>query len=329
MNRKIHSMITGTGVAIPGRVLTNKDLEKIVDTSDEWIRERTGIEKRHIIEEGRYTSDLCAEAALNALKDAGLSALDVDLICVATVTGDMGFPSTACIVQEKIGAHHAAAFDIAAACSGFLYALSWADAMIATGQARNVLVIGGETLSRITDYQDRTTAVLFGDGAGAAVLQPSEGDRGVVGTYLKSDGRYGQLLYIKGLGTQHPPSHDSIDQRDHFIKMEGREVFKQAVTAMGDAAETVLQRAGYTGDDVDLLIPHQANLRIIDATAKRVKIPPERVFVNVDQYGNTSAASIPIALNEARRSGRVQAGHLVLLVAFGSGLTWASALVRL
>lgn len=321
-------MITGTGTAIPGNVLTNADLERMVDTSDEWIRERTGIEKRHIIEEGRYTSDLCAEAGRNALAEAGLTAEAVDLICVATVTGDMAFPSTACIVQEKIGARNAAAFDIAAACSGFLYALSWADAMIALGRARTVLVIGGETLSRVTDYQDRTTAVLFGDGAGAVVLQPSDGTRGVIDTYLKSDGRYGQLLRIDGLGTKIPPSHESIERRDQYIKMEGREVFKQAVTAMGDAAETILARNGFSGSEIDLLIPHQANLRIIDATAKRVSISPERVFVNIDQYGNTSAASIPIALEEARRTGRLQPGGLALLVAFGSGFTWASALVR-
>ncbi len=321
-------MITGLGTAIPSRVLTNADLERMVDTSDAWIRERTGIEKRHIIEEERYTSDLCAEAAERALADAGLTAEAVDLICVATVTGDMAFPSTACIVQEKIGARNAAAFDIAAACSGFLYGLSWADAMIAVGRARTVLVIGGETLSRVTDYQDRTTAVLFGDGAGAVVLQPADGERGVIATYLKSDGRYGPLLRIDGLGTKNPPSHESIERRDHFIKMEGREVFKQAVMAMGDAAETILRSTGYTGAEIDLLIPHQANLRIIDATAKRVNIPPERVFVNVDQYGNTSSASIPIALHEARQTGRVKPGSLVLFVAFGSGFTWASALVR-
>ncbi|HOT98340.1 MAG TPA: beta-ketoacyl-ACP synthase III [bacterium] len=328
MKNPPYSMIAGMGVAIPANVLTNADLERMIDTSDAWIRERTGIEKRHIIEEGRYTSDLCAEAGRNALADAGLAVDTVDLICVATVTGDMAFPSTACIVQEKLGARNASALDIAAACSGFLYALSWADAMIALGRARTVLVIGGETLSRVTDYQDRTTAVLFGDGAGAVLLQPSDGMRGVIDTYLRSDGRFGHLLRIDGLGTKIPPSHESVDRRDQFIKMEGREVFKQAVTAMGDAAETILQRNGLDGSDIDLLIPHQANLRIIDATAKRVNIPPERVFVNIDQYGNTSAASIPIALEEARRTGRLQPGGLALMVAFGSGFTWASALVR-
>lgn len=328
MGNSIYSMIVGTGVGIPSRILTNKDFEKMVDTSDAWIKERTGIEERHIVEEGRYTSDLCAEAGMNALQDADLKPEDIDLIIVATVTGDVGFPSTACIVQEKMGAVNAAAFDIAAACSGFLYGLSMGNAMIATEQAKTVLVIGGETLSRVTDYSDRATCVLFGDGAGAAILRPAEGNRGILGTYLKSDGRFGHLLHIPGLGTRYLPSHDTLDKHMHFIKMEGREVFKQAVMAMGDAAETILTRTGLTGDDVDLLIPHQANLRIIDATAKRVKIPPERVFVNVERYGNTSAASIPIALDEARRAGKLQDGQTTLLVAFGSGFTWASALVR-
>ena len=328
MGNQIHAEIAGTGVGIPSRILTNKDFEKMVDTSDAWIKERTGIEERHIVEEGRYTSDLCTEAGRNALADAGFKAEEVDLIVVATVTGDVGFPSTACIVQEKLGAVNAAAFDIAAACSGFLYGLAMANAMIATQQARTVLVIGGETLSRVTDYSDRTTCVLFGDGAGAAVLRPAQGDRGILGTYLKSDGRFGDLLNIQGLGTRYLPSQQNIEKPLHYIKMEGREVFKQAVTAMGDAAENILKQTGYSGDDVDLLIPHQANLRIIDATAKRVKIPPERVFINVHKYGNTSAASIPIALDEARRAGRLQDGQMALLVAFGSGLTWAAALVR-
>jgi len=328
LGNQIHAEIAGTGVGIPSRILTNKDFEKMVDTSDAWIKERTGIEERHIVEEGRYTSDLCTEAGRNALADAGFKAEEVDLIVVATVTGDVGFPSTACIVQEKLGAVNAAAFDIAAACSGFLYGLAMANAMIATQQARTVLVIGGETLSRVTDYSDRTTCVLFGDGAGAAVLRPAQGDRGILGTYLKSDGRFGDLLNIQGLGTRYLPSQQNIEKPLHYIKMEGREVFKQAVTAMGDAAENILKQTGYSGDDVDLLIPHQANLRIIDATAKRVKIPPERVFINVHKYGNTSAASIPIALDEARRAGRLQDGQMALLVAFGSGLTWAAALVR-
>lgn len=322
------SMITGTGVAIPSGVLKNKDFEKMVDTTDEWIRERTGMDTRHIIEEGRFTSDLCTEAAQNALAEANLTPDDVEIIIVATVSGDMGFPSTACIAQEKLGAFNAAAMDISAACSGFIYGLTLADALIASGKNKTVLVIGAETLSRITDYTDRSTCILFGDGAGAAVLQPSDGKKGILGTYVKSDGRYGDLLRVEGLGTRYLPTHDSLDHRRHFIKMEGNKVFKEAVTSMGDAAEQILKITGLTGEDIDLLIPHQANMRIIDATAKRANMPSERVFINLEKYGNTSAASIPIALYEARKMGRLEAGQTAMLVAFGSGFTWASAIVR-
>jgi len=321
-------MIVGTGVSIPSGILTNKDFEKMVDTTDEWIRERTGMDTRHIIEEGRYTSDLCTDAALKAMKDAHVSKNDIDLILVATVTGDMGFPSTACITQEKIGAFNAAAMDVSAACSGFLYALSLGDAMISAGKFKTILVIGAETLTRMTDYKDRNTCVLFGDGAGAAVLQPATGKRGILGTYMKSDGRFGDLLRVEGFGTRYLPTHDSLEHRRHFIKMEGREVFKQAVTSMGDAAVTILKQLDLSGDDIDLLIPHQANLRIIEATAKRCNVPPERVYVNIDRFGNTSAASIPIALDEARRLGRLGPNQTALLVAFGSGFTWASAVVK-
>lgn len=329
MARQPHSMITGTGMYVPHRILTNADLEKLVDTSDGWIKERTGMEVRHIVDEGVFTSDLAAEAARRALNDAGLSPKQVDVIIVGTVTGDVGFPSTACFVQQKLGATNAAAFDIAAACSGFLYGLSLGDALIASGQARRVVVIGAETLSLITDYEDRATCVLFGDGAGAAVLEPARAGRGVLGTYMKSDGRLHHLLYMPGGGVKHRPSAETIAQRMFFIKMEGREVFKYAVTAMGDAAETILTSTGLTGDQVKLLIPHQANRRIMDATAKRVGIPQERLYVNVDQYGNTSAASIPIALDEARRSGRIEESDVVVMVAFGAGFTWASAAVRI
>jgi len=322
-------MITGTGMCVPDRILTNADLEKLVDTSDEWIKERTGMEVRHIVEEGVFTSDLATEAARRALDDAKVSPEQVDVIIVGTVTGDVGFPSTACFVQEKLGASNAAAFDIAAACSGFLYGLSLGDALIASGQAQRVLVIGAETLSLITDYEDRATCVLFGDGAGAAVLEPSRDGRGVLGTYMKSDGRLHHLLYMPGGGVKHRPSPETIAQRMFFIKMEGREVFKYAVTAMGDAAETILTKTGLTSEQVTLLIPHQANRRIMDATAKRVGIPQERLYVNVDQYGNTSAASIPIALDEARRRGRLKEGDVVVMVAFGAGFTWASAAVRM
>lgn len=328
MARKTGSMIVGTGVGIPTKVLTNQDLENIVDTTDEWIRERTGMESRRIIEEGRYTSDLCTDAAILALQDANMKPEDLDMIIVATVSGDVGFPATACFVQKNIGAFNASAFDIAAACSGFIYGLSTADAFISSGMARNVLVIGGETLSRITDYTDRTTCVLFGDGAGAAVLTKSDGDRGLLATLLGTDGRYTDLLQVPGLGTKHLPSMETIEARLHYIKMEGRDVFKQAVTAMGQASEKILALAEITSDEVDLLIPHQANLRIIEATAKRISISKDRVFINLSRYGNTSAASIPIAMDEARKSGQLGPGKVAVLVAFGAGLTWASAAVK-
>jgi 3-oxoacyl-[acyl-carrier-protein] synthase-3 len=322
-------MIRGVGLAVPEKLLTNSDLEKIVDTTDEWIKTRTGMEVRHIAEEGRDTSDLAAEAVQRALDDAGMTVSDLDAIIVATVTGDMQFPSTACFVQDKLGAKQAAAFDIAAACSGFIYALSIANGLIASGQFRHIAVVGAEILSRITDYEDRATCVLFGDGAGAAIVAPADGSgRGILDTYLRSDGSLHELLYMPGGGTKYPASHKTVDEKYHYIKMEGREVFKYAVTAMGEAAEYILERNGLSGDDVALLIPHQANSRIIEATAKRVKIPPERVFVNIQKYGNTSAASIPIALAEAKQEGRLRPGDLVLLVAFGAGFTWGSALLR-
>ena len=319
----------GTGHAVPKKLLTNADLEKIVDTSDEWIKTRTGMEVRHIAEEGENTSDFAAEATRRALEDAGLDAKDLDVIIVASVTGDMQFPSTACFVQDKLGAKQAAAFDVAAACSGFIYGLSLANGMVATGQAETVAVVGAELLSRITDYTDRSTCVLFGDGAGAAIVQKTDDDsRGIIDTYLRSDGSLHYLLYMPGGGTSVPFTKESIEKKLFFLRMEGREVFKYAVTAMGEASELILRRNGLTGDDVDLLVPHQANLRIIDATARRVKIPPERVYVNIQKYGNTSAASIPIALDEARKEGRLQDGQLALMVAFGAGFTWGSALVR-
>jgi len=322
-------MVKGLGLAVPNKLLTNSDLEKIVDTSDEWIKTRTGMEVRHIAEEGTDTSDLAAEAVRRALDDAGMTVDQLDAIIVATVTGDMQFPSTACFVQNKLGAKQAVSFDVAAACSGFIYGLSLANALITIGQFRTIAVVGAELLSRITDYEDRTTCVLFGDGAGAAVVVPAdESGRGIVDTYLRSDGSLYELLYMPGGGTKSPASHETVDQKLHYIRMEGREVFKYAVTAMGEAAEHILQKNGYTGDDVALLVPHQANLRIIDATARRVKIPPERVFVNIQKYGNTSAASIPIALAEAKQEGRLKEGDLVLLVAFGAGFTWGSALIR-
>jgi 3-oxoacyl-[acyl-carrier-protein] synthase-3 len=329
LQHTIHSMIVGTGSYVPSQTLTNKDLEKIVDTTSEWIRTRTGMEKRHIIGPDEKTSDMCTKAAEAALQDANLEATDLDMIIVASITGDVGFPSTACFVQEKLGAVNAAALDIAAACSGFIYALDMADSQIYAGKVKTVLIIGAEALSRITDYADRGTCVLFGDGAGAAILQPSDGEHGVLGTYIKSDGRLNYLLHTPGMGTNITPSHQSVDERQHYIKMAGREVFKHAVIAMGESAEIILKKTGLSTDDVDMLISHQANLRIIDATAKRIHLPSERVFVNIEQFGNTSAASIPLAMDQAIREGKLKKGQIVILVAFGAGFTWGSAAIRL
>jgi len=328
MNPKPKSMIVGTGMAVPEKTLTNADLEKIVDTSDEWIKTRTGMEVRHVADENTQNSDLCVQAAQKAMAEQNIAPGDIDRIIVATITGDVGFPSTACFVQQKLSAKNAAALDISAACSGFIYALEIADSLIAGGVSETVLVIGAEILTRITDYEDRGTCVLFGDGAGAAILRPSDGKKGILGTFTKSDGSLNHLLYMDGGGTKYPASYKTVDERIHYIKMAGREVFKYAVTAMGDAAEAILNKTGLSGDDVDLLIPHQANKRILDATAKRVHIPPERVMMNVNKYGNTSAASIPLALDEARKEGRLTDNQVALLVAFGAGFTWASAAIR-
>ncbi|MFC1568825.1 beta-ketoacyl-ACP synthase III [bacterium] len=322
-------MIIGTGSAVPDKVLTNFDLEKIVDTSDQWIRERTGIEQRHVLEEGKTNSDLATLAAKRALKKANVSADDVDCIIVATITPDMAFPSTATAVQAKLKAFHAAAFDISAACSGFLYGLTLADSLIGIGHYKNVLVIGSEVLSRFTDWEDRSTCVLFGDAAGAAVVVPSDSDRGVISTYMKSDGRLSYLLNCPGGGSTNPASHETVDQHLHFIKMEGNKVFKHAVRTMVDAAVHCLDLAETSSKDVDLLIPHQANKRIIDAVVQRLKLPDEKVFMNLHEYGNTSAATIPLALDEAIQQGKLKPGQLCLMVAFGGGFTWASSLVKM
>ncbi len=327
-NNDVSSMIRGIGAAVPERILTNADLAKIVDTSDQWIQERTGMKVRHIVDDKVQNSDLSAQAAKKALDDAQMTAEEIDTIIVATVTGDVTFPATACYVQEKIGAVNAAAFDISAACSGFLFGLNIADGFIASGKSKNVLIIGCEVLSRILDWKDRTTCILFGDAAGAAVLGPANGDgRGVLGTFIKTDGKLAQLLWMPGGGTRFP-AEVALSENLNNIKMKGQEVFKAAVTAMGDAAVHILEKTGLTPDEIDLLIPHQANIRIINATARRLKMPIEKVFINVQDYGNTSSASIPLALAEARQKGILKEGDVCLMVTFGGGFTWGSAAVR-
>ena len=320
--------IIGIGSYVPEGTLTNDDLEKMVDTTDEWIRERTGISKRHRVDEKTATSDLAKEAALRALADAGLGPLDADMIIVATATPDMFFPSTACVVQKKTGAVNAVAFDVSAACSGFLYGLSIAENFVRSGAYRHVLVVGAETLTKITDWTDRGTCVLFGDGAGAAVVGKVGEGRGLIASTLKSDGSMGDLLELPAGGSRMPPSEETLRRKLHYVKMEGNQLFKAAVKAMANVAATTLAEAGYTGDDLDLLVPHQANLRIIESTANRINVPREKVYINIEEYGNTSAASIPIALDEAKRRGILKEGMLIEMVSFGGGLTWACALMR-
>lgn len=324
----IRSRITGTGSFAPERVLTNRDLERMVETSDEWITERTGIRERRIASEEQATSDLAFHAARAALKAAGLKARDLDLIVLASVSGDMPLPSTACILQDRLEAKRAAAFDINAACSGFIYGLSVADAYIRSSTFRRVLVVGTEILSKFTDWEDRSTCVLFGDGAGAAVLEATEEDRGLLSIKIHSDGSMWDLLHTPAGGSRIPPSKDSVRKRLHYIKMRGNETFKVAVRTLEGLVVETLKEHNLKASQLALLIPHQANLRIIQATANRLDLPMERVVVNLDRYGNTSAASIPIALDEAVRIGRVRDGDYILLEAFGGGLTWASALIR-
>jgi len=320
--------IIGTGSAVPDRVLTNHDLEQMVETSDDWITVRTGIKERRVAAEGEFTSTFATRAAQRALEMAGVDPADLDLIICGTVTPDFPFPSTACVVQNNLGATGAVAFDISAACSGFLYALSIADKFIKTGVATRILVIGTEVLSRIVDWTDRNTCCLFGDGAGAVVLAAEQGPSGILSTHIYSDGSYWELLHQPGPGNRNPASQQLLDSGQVFIKMQGNEVFKLAVRAMEDAAHAALSANGFTIADLDYLIPHQANRRIIDAIGKRLGLGSDKVFVNVDRYGNTSAASIPIALDEANRTGALKRDALVLLDAFGGGLTWASVLMR-
>jgi 3-oxoacyl-[acyl-carrier-protein] synthase-3 len=318
----------GLGSHAPERVLTNFDLEKMVDTTDKWIRERTGIQRRHRAEDCEATSDTAAEAGRKAMEDAGVGPDDIDLLIVGTATPDMLFPSTACVVQSHLGTRKAASFDLSAACSGFLYGVTIAKGFIESGTYERCLVIGAETLTRILDWDDRATCVLFGDGAGAAVVGKVGEGRGIISTYIGSDGSLGDLLKQPAGGTRIPATEESVRNKLHHVHMQGNTLFKHAVRAMSDAAMRTLKDGGYSGEELDLLIPHQANLRIIDATARRINVPMEKVFVDLQEYGNTSAASIPIALDDARRQGVLRGGMLVDMVAFGAGLTWGSILMR-
>ena len=325
MSERIHSRIAGTGSYLPEKVVTNDDLSKVVDTSDEWIRTRTGIRQRHVAADGQTSSDMGHQAALKAIEAAGIDPSGIDLIVVGTTTPDYVFPSTACLIQQKLGIPGCPAFDVNAACSGFLFALSVADQFIRTGSARTVLVVGVETLTRMVDWTDRTTCVLFGDGAGAVVLK-ADADTGILSTHLHADGNKRDLLCCPvGVSAGFDNSLPNAGVR---ITMAGNEVFKHAVKALDSVVDEALEANGLDKGDLDWLIPHQANLRIIEATAKRLDMPMERVIVTVDRHGNTSAGSVPLALDEAVRSGRVQRGQLVLLEAFGGGFTWGSVLLR-
>lgn len=324
----LRAKIVSTGSYVPEKILTNIDLEKIVDTSDEWITERTGIKERRIARDEQAASDLAYEASRKALKAAGLKAKDINLIIVATVTGDMPLPSTACILQDRLDAKKAAAFDINAACSGFIYGLTVANSFIKSGSFRRILVVGSEILSKFTDWEDRTTCVLFGDGAGAAILEATEEDRGIISARIHSDGSLWDLLHTPGGGSRNPTSRETLKKRMHYIKMRGNETFKVAVRTLESLVVETLKESNLKPSQLSLLIPHQANIRIIQATAKRLDLPMDRVLINLDKYGNTSAASIPIALDEAVRTGRIREGDYILLEAFGGGLTWASALIK-
>lgn len=320
--------IIGTGSYVPKGVLSNADLEKMVETSDEWITTRTGIKERRVAGDDECTSDLAARAAEAALENAGITAEEVDLIIVATVTPDMFFPSTACFVQRKIGAVNAACFDVSAACAGFLYAMEIAQQFITSHTYDTVLVIGAEKLSTIVDWTDRNTCVLFGDGAGAAVLRHRGGCHGVISTYMASDGQLSDILYIPGGASRYPTTKENADQKLACIKMSGKETYKHAVTSMLDATHRVLAEANLDPQDLACIIPHQANLRIIEAIAQRLGVPIDRFVVNLDRYGNTSAAAVAIALDEANRTGRMKVGDYVLLVVFGGGLTWAASVIQ-
>jgi len=319
--------IIGVGEYLPKKILTNRDLEKMVDTSDDWIITRTGIKQRRLAAKDEATSDLAVKAARQAIKDAGLRQEDIDLIIVATITPDMPFPSVACLLQKDLGIKDAACLDISAACAGFVYAVSTAQQFIATGAYKNALVVGAEVLSSLTNWKDRNTCVLFGDGAGAAVLSAVKSG-GILATYLGSDGTKSDLLMIPGGGSRRPPTHKTIDQGLHYLKMQGNELFKQAVKIMAEAAQVALSKAGLECKDIDLVIPHQANLRIIMAVARKLGLAKEKVYLNIEKYGNMSSASTATALCEAVKEGKIKKGDIVLLVAFGAGLVWGASVIK-
>jgi 3-oxoacyl-[acyl-carrier-protein] synthase-3 len=324
----VRAKITALGTYVPPRVMTNADLEKIIETSDEWIVTRTGIRERHVVDQGVATSDLAVEATKRALAERGIDANEIEAIVVATVTPDMLFPSTACLVQHKLGIKNVWGFDLSAACSAFVYALQTGAQFVATGAHKKVLVIGADVMTSILDYTDRATCILFGDGAGAVILEPSEDGNGIIDFVHEVDGSGGCSLYMPAGGSLHPASHETVDQRMHYIRQDGQAVFKFAVRKMAEVCETLLQRNGVKAGDIDCFIPHQANQRIINATAERVGLKPERVIINIDRYGNTTAGTIPLAMQTAREQGKLKKGDLVLLASVGAGFTVGATLLR-
>ncbi len=319
--------IIGMGHSYPEGILTNADLEKMVDTNDEWITTRTGIKQRHKAADNEYTSQFGVKAAMQALERSGLKPTDIEIIVCATTTPDQIMPSTGALIQAQIGATNAAGMDVFAACSGFIYGITMVESMIRTGQIQYALVIGAEVLTKYVDYTDRGTCVIFGDGAGAAVLGPVSEGKGILATKIRSDGRYEEQLYAPGGGTKLGTTHKTIDDREHFFKMKGNELFKVAVRSMADISAEMVEKAGYTVEDIDIVIPHQANQRITDAVASRLGVPEEKVYSNIAEMGNTSSASIPIAMDECIQSGRIKEGSLVLLTAFGGGVTWGGTVI--
>lgn len=330
MATAVRAALTGMGLSVPDRVMTNADFEKFLDTSDEWITQRTGIKERHLVTEGQTTATLATGAARSALDEAGVAPADLDLIICATVTPDMPIPSTACFVQLALGATDVAAFDLAAACSGFVYGLAIGDQFIRTGMYRRILVIGADVLSAITDYEDRASCILFGDAAGAVVLEPTdEADKGILYSVLHADGAGWDFIHVPAGGSRSPASRETVENREHYLHMRGRDVYRFAVEKMQWLLGDCMEKCGLTPDDVDLVVPHQVNVRILRSAAEKFNLPMDKVCVNIDRYGNTSGASVPLALAEAWQNGRIGPGSTVMLIAFGGGLTWAGCVVRL